>query len=437
MRELLVVDDEQQMLIAINETLKRKGYAVTTASNGWEALGKLKSNFYQAVITDVRMPEVDGMRLLREVKRLCPATPVILLTGHGTVSDAVQALKFGAFDYLMKPFSAQQLADVVWKATETAPDEASDQPVEILTREPSMKRMLKIACQASSTDATVLVEAESGTGKELVARYIHNCSSRREQPFVAVNCAALPEELLESELFGHEKGAFTGAVQKKLGKFEIADGGTLLLDEVSEMAQLLQAKLLRVLQERQIDRVGGMHPIPVNVRVVATTNRSLRDMIAEGRFREDLFYRLNVIPLTIPPLRQRRNDIPLLVGHFCRKYQAEGPRKEFAQETIAMLQKYSWPGNVRELENVTRRALTLSTNPVVSPADLFMDYEQDFQPAAELKAGVSLRELEKQIIRVTLQETAGNRTRAAAMLGISLRTLRNKLREYRCSGENW
>jgi DNA-binding NtrC family response regulator len=436
MKDVLVVDDEQQMLVAIHETLKRKGYSITTASNGWEALGKLRSRFFQAVITDVRMPELDGMGLLKEVKRVSPATPVIMLTGHGTVRDAVQALKEGAFDYLMKPFSAQQLLEVVFKATERVPDDEDKQSARILTRDSKMKQVLGLASQAALSDATVLIEAESGTGKELLAQFIHCCSSRRERPFVAVNCAALPEELLESELFGHEKGAFTGAIQKKPGKFELADGGTILLDEIGEMSPLLQAKLLRVLQERQIDRVGGLNSIPVSVRVIATTNRNLRELISAGRFREDLYYRLNVIPLCIPPLRDRKADIPLLIQHFCEKYQADAGGKEFSQEAVGMLQKYSWPGNVRELENVTRRALALCKNPVVSPADLFMDRNGE-EPRTELRAGISLRDLERQIIGVTLQETGGNRTRAAEMLGISLRTLRNKLREYRCHGVYW
>lgn len=434
MKDVLVVDDEQQMLVAIHETLKRKGYSITTASNGVEALGKLQKHFFQAVITDVRMPELDGLNLLKAVKRISPGTPVILLTGHGTVHDAVTALKQGAYDYLMKPFSAQQLTEVIGKATEHAPD-AEEPAGFIVTRHPKMKQLLEVAVQGARSGAPVLIEAESGTGKELLARYIHESSDRKEGPFVAVNCAALPDELLESELFGHEKGSFTGAVQRKIGKFELAHQGTILLDEVGEMEPRLQAKLLRVLQEQEIDRVGGMEPIPVDVRVIATTNRNLKEMCLEGKFREDLYYRLNVIPLSLPPLRQRREDIPLLVEHFCRKYASESGPRRFAEETLELLQKYDWPGNVRELENVTRRALALCRNPMVSPGDLFLQLEQEHENSLELKAGISLKELEKQLIRVTLEETGGNRTHAAQMLGISLRTLRNKLREYRQEGE--
>ncbi|MFQ5739157.1 MAG: sigma-54-dependent transcriptional regulator [Acidobacteriota bacterium] len=435
MKEVLVVDDEQQMLVAVDETLKRKGYAVATASSGVEALGKLEKGYYQAVISDVRMPELNGMDLLREVKRVSPTTPVILLTGHGTVCDAVTALKRGAFDYLMKPFSALQLIEVVKKATATSPVGSSSRPCGVLTRDLQTMRLLELAAQAAQSEATILVEAESGTGKELVARYIHNCSARSQGPFVAVNCAALPEDLLESELFGYDKGAFTGAVQKKPGRFELANGGTILLDEIGEMAPLLQAKLLRVLQEREVDRVGGLAPIKVDVRVIATTNRNLKERVAEGSFREDLYYRLNVIPLTIPPLRDRKEDIPLLANHFCDKYGVATAPRRFAEETLELFRKYDWPGNVRELENVTRRALALCRNPVISPADVFMQFEAGAEKPLRLQAGISLRELEKEFIRITLMETDGNRTRAAAMLGISLRTLRNKLREYREAGD--
>lgn len=433
-KQVLVVDDEQQMLMAIDETLKRKGYDITTASNGMQALGKLKQNFYQAVITDVRMPKLDGMKLLMEVKKRAPGTPVILLTAHGTVTDAVRALKKGAFDYLMKPFSADQLEDILRKATEASGSE-NGHPERIVTRDVQMKQVLSLAEQAAKSDATVLVEAESGTGKELLSRHIHHCSARSENPFVAVNCAALPDDLLESELFGHEKGSFTGAVQKKIGKFELASGGTILLDEIGEMSSKLQAKLLRVLQEKEIDRVGGLHPLAVDVRVIATTNRDLMKAVEEGDFREDLYYRLNVIPLSLPPLRERKGDIPLLVNHFCRKYAEEHSQPRFAGEALKMMQDYDWPGNVRELENVIRRALALCKNPVVSESDLFLHFGGRPGEDLNFKPGISLKEAEKEMIRRTLDETGGNRTHAAELLGISLRTLRNKLKIYREAGE--
>lgn len=434
MRQVLVVDDEQQMLVALRAALTKQGFQVTTASSGREALGKLQQEFFQAVLTDVRMPEIDGLQLLQQVKRLAPSTPVILLTGHGTVQDAVTALKQGAYDYLMKPFSAQQLRDVLEKAVGHTPDREAAGHSPIVTGNPEMRRLLGLAWQAARSDAPILIQAESGTGKELLARYIHGCSNRHNERFVALNCAAVPQELLESELFGHEKGAFTGASARKPGKFELADGGTILLDEVGEMDLRLQAKLLRVLQEGEIDPVGAIRPKQVDVRVIATTNRQLKDLVAAGEFREDLYFRLDVIPLTIPPLRERKDDIPLLMQHFCRKYGDPGAPRRFADETIALLEKYDWPGNVRELENVARRALVLSRNPVITPADLFLDLG-DSRKAPTLRAGVSLREVERELIRITLRETGGNRTKAAEMLGISLRTLRNKLAEYRREGE--
>ncbi len=434
--EVLVVDDEQQMLVAIRETLNRKGFQVTTASSGTDAVGKLQRNYFGAVLTDVRMPGLTGMDVLRQVKKLSPTTPVIMLTGHGTIADAVSALKQGAYDYLMKPFSAQQLTDVLSKATSGQGECVETQGARIVSTDPAMRKLLTMASHAAESDATILIQAESGTGKELLARFIHDSSARKAKGFIAINCAAVPDELLESELFGHEKGSFTGASNQKIGKFELANRGTILLDEIGEMDLRLQAKLLRVVQESEIDRVGGLRPIPIDVRVIATTNKSLKELVAAGTFREDLYYRLNVIPLTLPPLRQRKRDIRYLVTHFCRKYGTNGTPRSFAEETLQLLEKYDWPGNVRELENVTRRALALCRNPVISPGDLFLEMDDTGAvPGIELKAGLSLQELERQLIRITLEETEGNRTRAADMLGISLRTLRNKLREYREQGE--
>lgn len=434
MKQVLVVDDEQQMLVALQAALSKRGFTVTTATSGRDAMGKLQENFYQAVLTDVRMPGIDGLKLLQQVKRISPATPVILLTGHGTIQDAVTALKQGAYDYLMKPFSANQLTEVLERAIGRTPSVPSPPEQRIVTVHPEMRRLLGMAFQAARSDAPLLIQAESGTGKELLARYVHESSARASRRFVAINCAAVPHELLESELFGHEKGSFTGAASRKPGKFELADGGTILLDEVGEMDLHLQAKLLRVLQEGEIDPVGSTRPLSIDVRVIATTNRQLRDLVAEGSFREDLYFRLNVIPLTIPPLRERKEDIPVLVQHFCRKYADPEQPRRFADETLALLEKYDWPGNVRELENVTRRALVLSRNPVITPSDLFLELE-DRGEALSIRPGLALKDLERELIRITLKETAGNRTRAAEMLGISLRTLRNKLAEYRKQGE--
>jgi two-component system response regulator FlrC len=316
-----------------------------------------------------------------------------------------------------------------------------------------MLATLDLVEHAARGRATMLIQAESGTGKELLARWIHQSSPRSQAPYVAVNCAALPENLLEAELFGYEKGAFTGALTQKLGKFELASTGTILLDEIGEMVPMLQAKLLRVLQEQEIDRLGGRKPIPVDIRVIATTNKSLKALVSAGTFREDLYYRLNVIPLTIPPLRNRREDVPLLARHFCDKHSPSGRRMELASDTIDVLMRRDWPGNVRELENVIHRGVSLATESVIYPKDLFLDHEtidtgvadnhlrNASEPRAHrvseslgLRAGLSVSEMERKLIHLTLEQTSGNRTRAADLLGISLRTLRNKLREYRQDG---
>jgi DNA-binding NtrC family response regulator len=437
--ELLVVDDEPQMLIAINETLKRSGYCITTAGSGMEALCRLKEKYYQLVITDMRMPEVSGLDLLRKVKNLVPQTPVVLLTAYGTIQNAVDAMREGAFDYLLKPFSSESLESVVRRALDSARGRKEKTPRTIITQDPSFSRILEQANQAACSNATVLIEAESGTGKELLARMIHMKSPRASNAFVAVNCAALPESLLESELFGFEKGAFTGANVSKPGKFELANRGTLLLDEIGEMAPILQAKLLRVLQEKEVDRIGGKDPVEIDVRVIATTNRDLSSLVREGAFREDLYYRLNVVRLTIPPLRERPADIPLLVDLFSRRYgrDSESGGISISADGMKKLARYQWPGNVRELENTVQRAAALCSGSVIKADDLplsNLDEPAASQPMKPgelgLSGGLTMREMERQLICRTLEDTGGNRTRAARSLGISLRTLRNKLNEF-------
>ncbi|MFN8009688.1 MAG: sigma-54 dependent transcriptional regulator, partial [Terriglobia bacterium] len=308
-KDVLIVDDEPQMLIAMNDTIKRDGLSIVTASSGVDALDRLKNEQFRLVITDLRMPVITGLDLLREVKSSSPRTQVVLVTAHGSVSNAVEAMKLGAFDYLLKPFSTTDLKGVVQRAIKKNESYLTIRKpqgsVPFVTVDPDLLAMFELCEQAAKGKSTVLIQAESGTGKELVARWIHQSSPRHNGAFVAVNCAALPENLLEAELFGHEKGAFTGAINQKPGKFELAHNGTLLLDEISEMVPLLQAKLLRVIQEQEVDRVGGQKPIPIDVRIIATTNRDLKTLVKKGDFREDLYYRLNVIPLTIPPLRKR------------------------------------------------------------------------------------------------------------------------------------
>lgn len=433
MKRLLVVDDEIDMMAAMDAALRKKGYAVETASNGSEALLRLSTSPVDAVITDLRMPVMDGLELLRNLRRTRPELPVIVLTAFGTIPDAVEAIQAGASDFLMKPFSHDALDRVLAKLSDRPQAQVADLEFgEIVTHHPSMLALLDQASQAAKTPATILVQAESGTGKELLARWIHRNSASRKGPFVAVNCAALPESLLESELFGYEKGAFTGAHALKLGKFELAHNGTILLDEIGEMAPLLQAKLLRVLQEHEVDRVGGKRPSAISVRVIATTNKDLRKLISRGQFREDLFFRLNVVPLRIPPLRERKEDIPVLVRHFMKKHGGDH-QAELDADTLDLLGRYSWPGNVRELENVIQRAYALRGRPRIIPSDLF-EQTVDASSNADIGAGYTVTEMERRLIVATLEQTNGNRTHAAKLLGISLRTLRNKLREYRVEG---
>ena len=429
MSRLLVVDDDIQMLSALEAALISRGHTVETATSGIDAVSKLTKQMPQAIITDLRMPAMNGLELLAHVRRTDPELPIILLSAYGSVPTAVEAIQNGATDFLVKPFSLEALDAVLERLPRTAPSRRTVPTTELVTENPAMRTLLAEAAQAARTDATVLVQAESGTGKELLARWIHESSHRSKGPFVAVNCAALPDSLLESELFGYEKGAFTGANAFKPGKFELAQNGTILLDEIGEMAPLLQAKLLRVLQEHEVDRVGGKKPVPINIRVIATTNKDLRKLISRGQFREDLFFRLNVVPLRIPPLRERKDDIPALTEHFAHKY-GTAETAGVGDESLRLLGSYGWPGNVRELENVVHRSFALRGRLKISPSDLF-DERVESADNMDLQAGYSVSEMERKLILATLEQTSGNRTHAAKMLGISLRTLRNKLRDYR------
>ncbi len=432
-QRILIVDDEPQMLAGMRDVLEHSGYGVETAASGIEAAGRLRETRvpFDLVVTDMKMPRFSGLDLIRQLRRDHPATDSVLITAYGTVESAVAAMKMGASDYLMKPFNAELLLDVVRRTLGQTGERRKGR--EIISANPIMHKLMKTAGQAARTDATILIEAESGTGKELLARFIHESSSRKSGPFVAVNCAALPDNLLESELMGHDKGAFTGADCEKPGKFELADGGAILLDEIGEMAPLLQAKILRVLQEKEVDRIGGTRPVPVNVRVIATTNRDLKAMVSEGKFRQDLYFRLNVIPLRVPPLRERKDDIALLVDHFMDKYAAEGlegkpPRLRSGQ--LEQLKAYDWPGNVRELENAVHRAVVLSVDGELDFDDILPSPSGETTVKTLSADGVvSLRDMEHRLIRETLEMTGGNRLQAAKSLQISVRTLRNKLHE--------
>ncbi len=470
--KVLVVDDDPQMQLAVKATLTRAEACVTVACDGRQALDYIEQESFDLIISDQRMPELTGQELLQEVQRKAIQTPFVMMTAHGTINQAVEAMQIGAADFLTKPFSADELMRVVERVLSPESKEfrnksrKSKKGKAIVTNNPLMIRVLEVSEAVAKSDATVLIQGESGTGKELVARLIHSSSPRAEQPFVAVNCAALPATLLESELFGHEKGAFTGAQQKKIGKFELAQGGTILLDEISEMDLALQAKLLRVLQEREVDRVGGRDPVSIDVRVLATTNRNLDDAVKLGAFRADLFYRLNVIPLTLPALRERVGDVKLLAEHFMAQYLGkDAPR--LSADILAALENYAWPGNIRELQNAVERAAILSRGYAPRESDFLLGDAskglmniplrervevKTYEPAAGaevqsaayqplstqvivndnlvIKPGITVGEMEKLLILETLKSTENNRTKAAQLLGISIRTLRNKLHEY-------
>lgn len=431
---VLVVDDEPSVCRSLSMVLERFGFEVTAAGDGLEALERFRRGLHDLVIADLKMPGLSGLELLREVKRLSPGTPVVLLTAFGTVETAVQAMKEGAFDFLQKPFGLEQLKDVVSRALRPKEEGGVERP--IIAKSQRMLELLDMAKEAAQSVAPVLITGESGTGKELLARYIHAQGPRREGPFVAVNCAAIPEGLLESELFGHERGAFTGAVGQKKGKFELAHRGTLLLDEISEMPISLQAKLLRALQEGEVDRIGGTKPVKVDVRPIATSNRDLLQRIKEGKFREDLYFRLNVIHLHIPPLRERREDIPLLVHHFLEKYSRLNgrPLRELSPKAMKALLDYHWPGNVRELENVIHRAVLFSRGERIEERDLRLEREALTEEGHRTLSDLNLREAEKRLIVLALERAKGNRTEAARLLGVSVRTVRNKIKEYGLSG---
>jgi len=437
-KRLLIADDDPGMRAALETRFARRGWQVDIAVNGTEALAKFRRGLHTLLISDVRMPGCDGFTLMKEVQSCSARTAVILLTAYGCVPDAVEAMRNGACDYLVKPVAFEKLEMAVEQVLRRAESEGEDKRGERKDAELPVgqsgvwQQALARARQAALTDADILIEAESGTGKELVARLIHRLSTRQAGPFVAVNCAAFPESLLESELFGHARGAFTGAVASRSGKFEAAGGGTLLLDEVGEMPMALQPKLLRVLQEREFDRLGSNQTVRVDIRVISTTNRSLQAAVAEGRFRADLYYRLNVIPVALPPLRERRGDVSELAWYFARLYCTPGSSPRLSGELVARLESEPWPGNVRELGNFMRRAVALSGGREIGVEAFEHGGESRRQPpvAPEWKPGVSLDEMERRLFRMTLDATGGNRARAAELLGVSLRTVRNKVREF-------
>ncbi|NLE85037.1 MAG: sigma-54-dependent Fis family transcriptional regulator [Myxococcales bacterium] len=447
---ILVVDDEASARNALAEILSDEGYSVLAAPDGFKALALAGEHAPEIVLTDVKMPGMDGLRLLEELRERFPETAVVLMTAFGAVETAVRAMRQGASDYLVKPLNSDELLVVIERSLEQVRlrQEAARLRQQVSERyrfenivgsSPGMQQLFKSVAQIAPSKATVLITGESGTGKELIAAAIHQRSGRADKPFIKLHCAALAESLLESELFGHERGAFTGAERRRIGRFEQADGGTLFLDEIGEISPATQVKLLRVLQEHEFERVGGNHTVSVDVRVVAATNRDLKQMVSEGKFREDLYYRLNVIDLHLPPLRERSGDVGALAFHFLRKYAAENDKEVTEIDDLALqaLSQHLWPGNVRELENVIERAVVLASGRVITKNELPRELQQ-LRVAAEHESstgrpripGASMAELERYAILETLAHVGGSNAKAAEILGISVRTIQYRLREY-------
>jgi len=440
----LVADDEAGMRESVARALRREGFQVTAVEDGAAALDALRRAPVDLLVADLRMPGLDGLELLRAAKLVAPDTEVVVLSGHATVEEAVEAMKEGAYDFLTKPFDRAPLVRVARQAVERRRLVLENRRLqrrladlagaeELVGRSPQIQEVLRLVKQVAPTTTTVLIQGESGTGKELVARAIHQLSPRRERPFVRVNCAALPDTLLESELFGHEKGAFTGAVARRQGRFEVADGGTLLLDEIGDLSAVAQAKVLRVLQEGEFEPVGASRTVRVDVRVLAATNQDLTRLVGEKRFREDLYYRLHVISVTVPPLRERREDVTLLAQHFLQRFAARNHRtlEGFTEAALARLADYAWPGNVRELEHAVERAVVLAQGPFVDVGDLpeAVGQAEPSSRVVPIPIGMPLEEVEQRLIEETLRQTKGDKELAAKLLGIASRTIYRKLKE--------
>ncbi|HDK26708.1 MAG TPA: sigma-54-dependent Fis family transcriptional regulator [Candidatus Atribacteria bacterium] len=438
MEKIFVVDDEQNIRKMLVRVLSSEGYTIKEAANGLEALKKLEGENCSLVLLDLKMPGLNGIEILRKIKEYDPNLPVIMMSAYGSIAEAVEAMKLGALDYLIKPFDIEELKIIVKRAIKQyelkveniyyrEEEEKRFNFEEIIGKSNSINRVLEMIKNVASTPATVLITGESGTGKELIARAIHKNSLRKDGPFVVVNCAAFSLNLLESELFGHEKGAFTGAISRRIGRFEMANGGTIFLDEIGEMDLSIQTKLLRVLQEKEFERVGSSKTIKVDARILTATNKDLKREVKEGRFREDLFYRINVFNIDVPPLRERKEDIPLLVEHFINKYNKILNKRVKKVSTKAMdfLIDYNYPGNIRELENIIERSIIMAKDEIVDENYFyFIEQERKFEKKGTLK------DVEKELIIKYLIQNKGNRTKTAEILGISRRSLQNKIKEY-------
>jgi two-component system NtrC family response regulator len=453
MDTILIVDDEKNYPAILSAVLEEEGYECLAANSGKEALDILRNSDVDLVLTDMKMPSMDGIELLERIKSRDPDLPVIMMTAHGTVEKAVEAMQKGAYNYILKPFDNEQMIIYVQKAIAMYRVVKENRRLRnafesqyrfgnIIGKSKAMHEVFEIIRKVAPTPATVLIEGESGTGKELAAKSIHFNSPRRDKPFIAVNCSALTETLLESELFGHEKGAFTGAAATKKGRFELADEGTLFLDEIGELSPSLQVKLLRVLQEKVFERVGGIKPISVDIRLIAATNKHLKEEVEKGRFREDLFYRLNVVHILLPPLRRREEDLRLLVAHFIKKYADERisdiPIKGVDQDVERLFYEYSWPGNVRELENVIERAMILCPSDIISVSDLPKNFKESASNtlhldgiSADAKLYDTLAMIEKKMILRALELSDNVQSHAAELLGIGKSGLNQKIKKYK------
>ena len=457
--KILIVDDEKLMRVSLEDKLTKEGYAVNSLSNAVEGIKLLQSTNFDAVITDLRLPKIDGMDFLREIKKASPDTVVIIMTAYGSIENAVTAMKEGAYDYVTKPFPLEELTVKLQKALKHKDTIAENIMLKqrvlsqygydnMIGKSEGMKRVFEIISTVSNRDTTILIQGESGTGQELTAGAIHYNSNRRDGPFIKVSCAALNKEILESELFGHEKGSFTGAIKMRRGRFELADGGTIFLDDVDDIPLEMQVKLLRVLQEREFERVGGEETILVNVRVICATKKDLKILVQEGSFREDLYYRLHVVTVHLPPLRERKEDIPLLVTYFIKKY-AERQRvtvNSVSQETLNLLMLYNWPGNIRELENVIEHAVAFCTSDVIIPKNLPGNLIEGETPSGIFPIELStidsidlqetLSEAERKLLIWAYQKTNGNQVRMSEILRIPRTTLQNKLVKYNITKTN-
>jgi len=439
---ILVVDDERVMRDSLSEWLREDGYEVVAVEDGVQALNKVRAERWDVLLVDLKMPGMDGIEVLREVKKFDPDIPVIIMTAYATVDSAVTAMKEGAYDYIVKPFNPEEIGLAIRKIIAfqdllkeniylRQELEKKYAFMDIIGKSHKMQEVLALVKTVAKSNSTILIEGESGTGKELVARAIHNSSLRSEGPFVAVSCAALPESLLESELFGHEKGAFTGAIARKKGRFELANNGTLFLDEIGDISPKTQVGLLRILEEKEFRRVGGTEVIKTDVRIISATNKDLKKLVEQEIFREDLYYRINVVSIQLPPLRERKQDIPLLVQHFLKKYCLENKKDldGLSEEASRLLMKYDWPGNVRELENIIERAVVVAKGNIILPDDLPLlpSSEGRLEPTSDM----SLQELEREHIVRVLQSNDWNITKTAKKLGIDRNTLSSKIKKYR------